>query len=352
MELKAGPAELPLTETERWLFAHLRPDVVESTRGLYEFMPLQRGGQLPYVDVPYDAWSEAHWADATRVADYVAHFPKGGSRILDIGPGDGWPALPVAAALPKAEVIGVDASPVRIRVSTSNATRLGLGNTRFVTADAARLPFTAASFDLVTAASSIEEAADSAGVLTEIARVLRRGGVLRASYQDWRLGVPGFESVLLWAGTDALLYTYVRRVQTPPVERRYTVVLPTSGEATSIFTAALTEVARGRRAYGETLLTPPLGVPLIESLAPYVKRSLLVEMRRWDTATLIGDLRAAGFREVRATVHPGELGRHFSRTILEMGAMPEFAPLFATATTALGRIAGSQPGEAMVAAIR
>ena len=74
-------------------------------------MPRQRGGQLPFVDLPYDARRAEHWADAARVADYVAHAaahaPAGASRVLDVGPGDGWPALPIAAARPDLAVVGV-----------------------------------------------------------------------------------------------------------------------------------------------------------------------------------------------------------------------------------------------------
>jgi SAM-dependent methyltransferase len=246
----------------------------------------------------------------------------------------------------------VDPSPLRVRVCTANARRLGLANARFVVGDGAALPFATASFDLVTAASSIEEASAPEGVLAELARVLRRGGVLRASSQDWRLGVPGWESLLLWEAPGALLITYVRRSQQPPIERRYTLVLPADGEAARLHGEALLGLAAGRRAYGETLLEPALGVPLLERLAPYVVRCTLVELHRWSTPALVDALRAAGFTEARATVHPGELGRRFARDLLAREAMTAFAPLFAEATRALGTLAGSQPGEAMVTAVR
>src|SRR5205085_4320450 len=100
------------------------------------------------------------WADAARIADYVAHVPSEAQCILDIGPGDGWPALPIAAARPDLLVVGVDPSPRRTATCEANARRLALPNARFVTADAAVLPFARASFDLVTAASSLEEATD------------------------------------------------------------------------------------------------------------------------------------------------------------------------------------------------
>lgn len=343
---------LPLSEVERWLRERLKVEPVESARGLYELMPRQRNGQLPFVDVPYDPYNEAHWADASRVADYAAHLPVDARRVLDVGPGDGWPSLPIAALRPDAQVVGVDASPLRVAVCATNARRLGLANASFVAADGARLPFDSGSFDLVTAASSIEEADDAAGVLREAVRVLRPGGVLRASYQDWRLGVPGWESVMLWSGAEDLLYTYVRRVQDPPIERRYTLVIHRNERVEAIFADALVQVASGKRAYGETLLTPRLGIPLLDALQPDTKRCLFVEMRRWNTEQLVSALLDAGFSTAHGTVHAGELGRHFAREALRAGAMDRFAPLFGEMTAALGGMAAALPGEAMVVAVR
>jgi SAM-dependent methyltransferase len=340
------------TEVERWLCAQFAPEQLDSARGLYELMPRQRDGQLPFVDVPYDPYSESHWADAARIADYLAHVPAGAQRVLDIGPGDGWPALPVAASRPDLEIVGVDPSPLRTSVCTANARRLGLTNARFVTGDAAQLPFDDSSFDLVTAASSIEEASAPDAVLSECARILRPGGVLRASSQDWRLGVPGFETAMLWEAGGILLYTYVRRVQEPPFERRYTLALRSVGEAAELHAQGLLSAAAAPRAYGETLLVPSLGIALLERLQPYVARASVVELQRWSTPALVEALRHAGFREARATVHAGELGRRFARDLLARKAMTSFAPLFPDATRALGAIAGSQPGDAMVVATR
>jgi hypothetical protein len=182
--------------------------------------------------------------------------------------------------------------------------------------------------------------------------VLRPGGVLRASSQDWRLGAPGFETVMLWEAGGVLLYTYVRRVQEPPLERRYTLALAATVPASALHTEALLAAAAARRFYGETLLEPSLGIALLERLAPHVVRATAVELQRWSTPALVEALRRAGFREARATVHAGELGRRFARDLLARDAMTSFVPLFSEATRALGTLAGTQPGEAMVTAIR
>ena len=89
--------EHPLTEVERWLYEHAPPEPLESARAIYELMPSQSDRSLAWVYAPLDAWSVSHWSDVARIADYVAHVPDDGRRVLDVGPGDGWPALPVAA---------------------------------------------------------------------------------------------------------------------------------------------------------------------------------------------------------------------------------------------------------------
>ena len=79
---------------ERWLLDHASPEPLDSARALYELMPRQRGGQLPFVDVPYDARREEHWAEAARVADYVAHAPEARGGSSTSGPAMAGPRSP------------------------------------------------------------------------------------------------------------------------------------------------------------------------------------------------------------------------------------------------------------------
>ena len=334
------------------------PEVVDSARALYAWMPRQRSGALPFVDDPYDARREAHWADAARVADYAHALPEGGTRVLDFGPGDGWPSLPLAAALPHAHILGIDPAPLRAEVCQRNGARLGIANATFAVGDGMALPVRDASLDLVTAAASLEEVRDPGAAFAEIARVLRPGGVLRASYQVWRLPAPRFETITLVSGVsdgmDSLVYTYAVRTQDPARERRYVLVLPPDGEAARLHTEALVASADARRAYGETLVDAesPLGVALLERLAPLARRSLVVELRRWTTDWLVEALRAAGFSDVRATVHTGDLARLFARPLIARGEAEALAPHFDAITRALGEAAAQQPGESMVTAVR
>lgn len=341
------------TAMERDWELHAPPRWLDSARAIYELLPFQRYRQLPFVDLPYDPLREEHWADASRIADFASWLPGGASTVLDIGPGDGWPSIPLAVARPDVVVLGLEPSPRRTAVCVENADRLGVGNVRFVTGDATAVPLADESVDLVTASYSLEEAADPGAAVRELRRVLRPGGVLRIAYQRWNLPEPELESVALLEGASGLLYQYVRRVQSPSVERRYTLLLPFSGPVAEIHTEALIAAAEAPRVLGETRLEAgsELGEELLERLAPLALASLAVELRRWTTDELIADLEGAGFSEVRGTLHSGERGRAYGRERIASGdsiGLAEFGAL----TSELGTRAAATDGAGMVTARR
>ncbi len=341
---------LPL---ERLWHSIAPPEASDAARAIYQRTRLWTSGNLPAVDVPYDPQREDHWAAAARVADYASAVSDAGT-VVDIGPGDGWPSIPLAQALPHAHVVGVDPAPLRTAVCAANASRLGVRNISSLTASAEALPFASGSVDLVTAAASLEETLRPLAAFEEIARVLRAGGMLRASYQVWRLPAPEIETVALTEVVDGLLYLYSRRSQQPARERRYLLVLPAAGPAAEAHREALIASAKEPRAYGETLLRTGslLGEPLFARLAPLATASLVVESQRWTTAWLVDALRAAGFREVRATAHAGDLARAIARRLVAGRNMAAVAPQFDTLTQAIGAAAASLPGSEMVTAIR
>lgn len=342
-----------LTGLERRWRALAPPEATDAARAVYQRTRLWTSGNLPAVDLPYDARREDHWAAAARIAGYAAALPEA-RTVIDIGPGDGWPSIPLAQALPRARLIGVDPAPRRTKVCTANAARLGVANAAFVTGSADALPFAGGSVDLVTAAASLEETPRPEAAFEEIARVLRPGGVLCASYQVWRLPAPEVETVALTEAVDGLLYVYARRSQSPARERRYLLLLPSDGPAAEAHREALIASAEEPRAYGETLLRAgsSLGVPLLERLAPLARASMVVELRRWTTPWLVEALRTAGFRGVRATQHPGDLARAVARRLIASGGLAVVAGEFETLTRALGEAAESLPGKEMATAVR
>jgi ubiquinone/menaquinone biosynthesis C-methylase UbiE len=82
-----------------------------------------------------------------RTTALQAALPEVGApkRILEIGAGTGTGAAILKATFPEADVTGVDLSPEMVRIATVKVPAV-----KFEPADASRLPFPDASFDLVT----------------------------------------------------------------------------------------------------------------------------------------------------------------------------------------------------------
>lgn len=109
------------------------------------------------------------WQDCLRLYRQLVaeNLPRGG-RVLDLGCGHaGWlqPELKSAGL-----VVGADPDLQGLRRNTSHPCR--------VAAEAERLPFAEASFDLVTSAFVFEHLEEPEVTLQELARVLRPGGRL------------------------------------------------------------------------------------------------------------------------------------------------------------------------------
>ncbi len=170
-------------EIFNYIRRELRPRACTSVEILYDFMQSQSFECLPVIYQPFDAGRRDHWCDRGAMLDFLLSTRGEGRRLLDFGPGDGWPSLIVAPHA--AEVAGVDGSLRRVKVCTANARRLGIANTEFHYVEPGNpLPFGDESFDGIMAASSVEQAPDPRAVLQEFCRVLRPGGRLRMSYED------------------------------------------------------------------------------------------------------------------------------------------------------------------------
>ncbi len=121
------------------------------------------------------ATSRVH-AQGTSLSRLVeAVRPQAGWRALDVATGAGHTALAFAPHV--ADVIASDVTPEMLAQAARLAAERGLRNVGFSEAPAERLPFPAASFDLVTCRIAAHHFDDVPRFVREAARVLRRGGV-------------------------------------------------------------------------------------------------------------------------------------------------------------------------------
>lgn len=110
-----------------------------------------------------------------------------GTRVLDLGCGDGTTAIPIATL--GAEVLGVDISNPLVAAGNKRASEHGLANCRFQEGDASNLEgLEGSSFDLVVSMFGAMFAPRPFDVAKEMVRVTRPGG--RIVMANWIPGDP------------------------------------------------------------------------------------------------------------------------------------------------------------------
>ncbi len=111
-------------------------------------------------------------AEATREA-----LAGGPERVLDVATGTADLALAIKRARPQTDVVGVDFVEAMLERGRTKAAKQNLDVT-LLQGDGLKLPFDAASFDVVTIAYGLRNFADYARGLREFYRVLKPGGRL------------------------------------------------------------------------------------------------------------------------------------------------------------------------------
>lgn len=119
-----------------------------------------------------EARLNAPWI-AERVRARLGHARE--LRILDVGCGAGFVANELARCDPAFDILGVDVSGDALAVAQRHDET---GRVRWREADARALPLADESFDVVCAMDFFEHVQPIEAYISEIARVLRRGGLL------------------------------------------------------------------------------------------------------------------------------------------------------------------------------
>lgn len=131
----------------------------------------------------------------TQTAQFLAEQVEvsPGQAVLDVMTGTGTVALAlVSKVLPQGRMVGLDLSEGMLAVARAKAAELGQedgGPLSFVQGDAAHLPFSDESFDVVVCASGLFFVPDMLAALREWRRVVRPGGqILFSSYGPGLMG--------------------------------------------------------------------------------------------------------------------------------------------------------------------
>ena len=134
-------------------------------------------------------------SDEQRIARLVsAARLTGTERILDIATGPGY--IAEAFAKNSREVLGMDLTEAMLAIARARTEERGVKNISFSAGDAQNLPFDDGQFDVVVCRLALHHVQQPAKVLSGMARVCRRGGMVlvediygsehaaRAAYQD------------------------------------------------------------------------------------------------------------------------------------------------------------------------
>ena len=313
----------------KWIETELKPRNCSSAELIYDDMESQSFRQLPLIYLPFDASRRSHWHDRGSAFDFMHATSRG--RLLDFGPGDGWPSLIVAPFVQ--EVVGVDASSRRVETCRENAERMGIDNASFVHVnDGEPLPFDDNSFDGVMAASSLEEVPNIERTARELYRVLKPGGQMRITYDgpaNYRDGNKHDFGIIALTETSCRLLLLERWLdQQQEIRYGVTVALP-EAEVEPMFSDE-----KGRLDFDK--VTPSA----LKQLGPKIVDARKCLLPHPSGATLVTLLRRIGFSETHATCNGADFAASLFNIIPPQQRPTDMSGVDALLEHAVGVIVG------------
>ncbi|MFC1587619.1 class I SAM-dependent methyltransferase [Planctomycetota bacterium] len=277
-----------------WILDNVPLRECTSAEFIYDRMESQSGKSLPGIYESFNAAKSSHFADRGSILDF--QVSAGPGRILDFGPGDGWPALGMANA--DHEVVGVEGSIGRVKCCTANAKRMGIDNATFIHVPAGEaLPFEEESFDGATASSSVEQAPEPAAVLQELYRVLRPGGCLRLNWESLETYRGGQETGLwILSNNNGLadMIVYDRNIDEEYVRQFRLGLKISKAQVMVVF-----------RKHNAEISFTGLTIHILAELVKELNDAVLMVTRHPSSGTLLKWLADAGFSKAQLTCGGG-----------------------------------------------
>lgn len=153
------------------------------TRGLAGDDPRERLREAEAIRYSVDA----------HIPAFARFTAARGLRVLEIGVGAGTDFVQWLRA--GAEAVGVDLSANSLNEARARVEAEGFNNVELRVADAERLPFADASFDVVYSYGVLHHSPDTQAAIREVHRVLKPGGEARLMIYH----VPSWTGLMLWA---------------------------------------------------------------------------------------------------------------------------------------------------------
>ena len=105
------------------------------------------------IEYPSRSFSQTHPERAATIGTLLGMSPPAPvqCRVLEVGCGSGWNLIPMAAALPGAQIFGFDLADSAIETARRDAAALGLSNVHFERLDLMDFPPDSGTFDYIIA---------------------------------------------------------------------------------------------------------------------------------------------------------------------------------------------------------
>ncbi len=138
------------------------------------------------------------WRTALNSATYLLPHLKTGMKILDIGCGPGTITVDLAGYVPQGHITGLERVGDVLTQARALAKEKGVTNIDFVEGDANALDYPDGTFDVVVCHQVLQHVQDPVGILKEMKRVAKIGGIVAARDSDygsfvWYPDVDGME---------------------------------------------------------------------------------------------------------------------------------------------------------------